>query len=37
MASFRADSTVNPNPTQTGRGRVVGGGVGRSDLLELIN
>ena len=36
-ASSGADSTVNPDPTQTGRGRVVGGGVGRSDLQELIN
>ena len=36
-ASSGVDSTVNPDPTQTGRGRVAGGGVGRSNLLELIN
>jgi hypothetical protein len=36
-ASSGADSTVNTVPMQTGCGRVVGGGVGRGDLLELIN
>jgi hypothetical protein len=32
--SSGSDSTVNPDLMQTGRGRVVGGGVGRSDLLS---